>query len=93
MDEVTFQPPAGLPDISQMEFWTAPRSERLDAFRVLRDTPGLPKYPERFLEGSPFPPGPGYFAVTRHEDVWAASRNPELFALGSAQTSPTCPKS
>lgn len=82
MDEVTFQPPAGLPDISQMEFWTAPQSERLDAFRVLRDTPGLPKYPERFLEGSPFPPGPGYFAVTRHEDVWAASRNPELFCSG-----------
>ena len=82
MDEVTFQPPAGLPDISTMEFWTGPRNERSEAFRILRNTPGLPKYPERFLEGSPFPPGPGYHAVTRHEDVWAASRNPELFCSG-----------
>lgn len=77
-----FDPPAGLPDISQMAFWIAPRSERLEAFRILRATPGLPKYPERFLPGSPFPPGPGYHAVTRHEDVWAASRNAELFCSG-----------
>ncbi|MGA1566323.1 MAG: cytochrome P450 [Ilumatobacteraceae bacterium] len=82
MSEIAFDPPAGLPDISQMAFWLAPRSERIEAFRTLRDTPGLPKYPERFLEGSPFPPGPGYFAVTRYDDVWAASRNPELFCSG-----------
>ena len=82
MSEIAFDPPAGLPDISQMAFWVAPRSDRIEAFRTLRDTPGLPKYPERFLEGSPFPPGPGYFAVTRYDDVWAASRNPELFCSG-----------
>ena len=82
MSDIAFDPPAGLPDISQMQFWIAPRSERIEAFRMLRDTPGLPKYPERFLEGSPFPPGPGYRAVTRYEDVWAASRNPELFCSG-----------
>jgi cytochrome P450 len=82
MSDIAFDPPAGLPDISQMAFWLAPRDERIAAFQTLRNTPGLPKYPERFLEGSPFPPGPGYFAVTRHEDVWAASRNPELFCSG-----------
>ena len=82
MSDVTFPAPEGLPDISQMEFWTGPRPERLAAFKQLRDTPGLPKFPERFLEGSPFPPGPGYFVVTRHEDVWAASRNSELFCSG-----------
>ncbi len=65
-----------------MDFWTAPRDERESAFAELRATPGLPKYPERFLEGSPFPPGPGYHAVTRYDDVWQASRNPELFCSG-----------
>ena len=29
-----------------------------------------------------FPRGPGYWAVTRHDDVWAASRNPQLFISG-----------
>jgi cytochrome P450 len=28
------------------------------------------------------PKGPGYWAVTRHDDVWAASRNPEVFISG-----------
>ena len=82
MSDIAFDPPAGLPDISQMAFWLAPREERIAAFQTLRNTPGLPKYPERFLEGSPFPPGPGYYAVTRYDDVWAASRNPELFCSG-----------
>ena len=82
MSDIAFDPPAGLPDISQMAFWLAPREERIAAFQALRNTPGLPKYPERFLEGSPFPPGPGYYAVTRYDDVWAASRNPELFCSG-----------
>jgi cytochrome P450 len=74
--------PAGLPDISQWEFWTGDRAARADAWRVLRDTPGLPFYPERTFADSPFDPGPGYFAVTRHEDVWHASRNAELFCSG-----------
>ena len=26
-----------------------------------------------------FPKGPGYYAVTRYDDVWHASRNPQLF--------------
>ena len=30
----------------------------------------------------PFAKGPGYCAVTRHEDVWMASRNPQLFCSG-----------
>ena len=28
------------------------------------------------------PPGPGFWAVTRYEDVWTASRHPELFGSG-----------
>jgi methyl-branched lipid omega-hydroxylase len=75
-------PPEGLPDISQWEFWTGDRAARLAAWRVLRCTPGLPFYPERTFVDSPFEPGPGYFAVTRHDDVWRASRHPELFCSG-----------
>jgi len=69
-------------DLSTVEFWTAPRPWRHAAFRTLRDRPGLPFYAERVIEDAPFPPGPGYFAATRHEDVWAISRNPELFCSG-----------
>jgi cytochrome P450 len=74
--------PAGLPDISQWDFWTGDRAARARAWRVLRDTPGLPFYPERTFADSPFDPGPGYYAVTRHDDVWHASRHPELFCSG-----------
>ncbi len=75
-------PPAGLPDISEWDFWIGDRRARADGFRTLRATPGLPFYPERVLEDSPFAPGPGYYAVTRHEDLWTASRHPELFCSG-----------
>ena len=33
------------------------------------------------------PPGPGYYAVTRHADVYAASRLPEVFCSGRGSTS------
>ncbi|MEZ5295830.1 MAG: hypothetical protein R2697_06030 [Ilumatobacteraceae bacterium] len=71
--------PAGLPDISDWEFWTGDRAARAEGFRVLRDTPGLVKFPEVVFGESPFEPGAGYYAVTRHEDVWHVSRHPELF--------------
>jgi cytochrome P450 len=75
-------PPAGLPDISDWDLWTEGRDRRPAAWRQLRDTPGLPFYPERTFADSPLDPGPGYYAVTRHEDVWHASRSPELFCSG-----------
>lgn len=34
------------------------------------------------MEGSPFPPGRGYRALTRHDDIWHVSRNPQLFCSG-----------
>ncbi len=74
--------PEGVPDISQWEFWTGDRAARAPAWRALRDTPGLPFFPERTFVDSPFEPGPGYYAVTRHDDVWYASRRPELFCSG-----------
>jgi cytochrome P450 len=69
-------------DLSDPEFWAAPRTQRDAAFALLRDTPTLQHFNERIIEESPFPPGPGYYALTRHEDVWHVSRNPKLFCSG-----------
>ena len=63
-------------------FWLADRDHREAAFRTLRDTPGLQFFDEWVFADSPFPPGPGYLALARHEDVLAASRNPQLFCSG-----------
>jgi cytochrome P450 len=79
---VITEPPAGLPDISAWDFWSGDRRARAEAFETLRATAGLPFYPERVLDDSPFPPGPGYYAVTRHADLWHASRHPDLFCSG-----------
>ena len=45
----------------------------------MRDTPGLPFFEEALIEDSPFPRGPGYYALSRHEDIWHVSRNAQLF--------------
>jgi methyl-branched lipid omega-hydroxylase len=69
-------------DLSDIEFWLRDRDWRNAAFKTLRDTPGLPFYEERVFEGFPFPPGPGYYVASRHEDVWQVSRNAQLFCSG-----------
>jgi cytochrome P450 len=69
-------------DLSDPEFWVAPRPFREAAFRTLRDTPGLVHYAEWPIPDSPFPTGPGYWALTRHDDIWHVSRNPALFCSG-----------
>ena len=74
--------PLGSFDLSDPDFWLQPRDHREGAFKTLRDTPGLQFFKEREVEGVPFPAGPGYYALTRHEDVWAASRNAQLFCSG-----------
>jgi cytochrome P450 len=79
---VTNPIPLGEIDLSSLEFWLADRRWRNEAYRTLRNEPGLPFFSERVIEGYPFPPGPGYFAVTRHEDAWTVSRNPQLFCSG-----------
>ena len=69
-------------DLSDPEFWLLPRDVREGAFHALRNEPGLHYYQEFVFPDSPFPPGPGYFSLVSHEDVWFASRNPELFISG-----------
>ena len=69
-------------NLSNPEFWIAPRDYREGAFRSLRNAEGLRFYDEWLFEDSPFPPGAGYWSLVRHEDVWFASRNPQLFISG-----------
>ncbi|MFM8530578.1 MAG: cytochrome P450, partial [Ilumatobacteraceae bacterium] len=69
-------------DLSDPEFWTKDRPWREGAFRTLRDEAPFAFFEERVIENAPFPPGPGYRAVTRHDDIWHISRNPQLFCSG-----------
>ncbi len=69
-------------DLSSFDFWVAPREERDGAFKTLRDEAPVRFFHEIQFEGSPIPPRPGYWALTRYEDVWQASRNPKLFCSG-----------
>jgi cytochrome P450 len=69
-------------NLSDPEFWLLPRDVRDGAFRALRQEPGLQFFDEWKFVDSPFPQGPGYYALSRYEDVWFASRNPQLFCSG-----------
>ena len=66
--------------LSEVDFWLQPRDFRENAFHTLRERAPVHFFDE--MEFPPFPKGPGYFALTRHEDVWHASRNPSLFCSG-----------
>ena len=70
-------------ELSDPAFWIRDRDYRDAAFRMLRDTPGLRYFDEWVFPDSPFPQGPGYWALARHEDVFAASRNAQLFCSGN----------
>ncbi|MSO60300.1 MAG: cytochrome P450, partial [Ilumatobacteraceae bacterium] len=69
-------------NLSSQEFWTADRDFREGAFKTLRDESPFQFFEEFLIEGSPFPRGPGYRALTRHQDIWHVSRNPEIFCSG-----------
>ena len=69
-------------DLSSETFWTAPRDWRFGAFKTLRDEAPFQFFEEIQVENSPIPRGPGYRALTRHDDIWHVSRHPELFCSG-----------
>jgi cytochrome P450 len=67
-------------DLSQFEFWELPEEVRDAAFSTLRKENPVPFFEE--IEIEPFPRGPGYYSLTKHDDVLFASRHPEIFASG-----------
>ncbi|NMI00954.1 cytochrome P450 [Pseudonocardia acidicola] len=73
-------------DLSDIDgFWTAPIIERAAGFAALRETDAIPFYPEP--EFTYVQPGPGFYALTRLDDVVEASRNPQIFTSGRGSTS------
>jgi cytochrome P450 len=81
---LTFEPRTELSvddiDLSDQEFWALPEEEREGAFAVLRRERPVSFHAERAY--GPVPAGPGYWALSRHQDVLDASKQPELFCSG-----------
>ncbi len=72
-------------DLSDIEFWAKPWSERNAAFATLRRENPIAYFPEPIVE--PFPEGPGYYAITKMHDVLEISRHPEVFCSGQGAVS------
>jgi cytochrome P450 len=68
-------------DLSSLEFWQAPLTERAAAFAALRAKEGLHFNAEPEAAAG-LPQGPGFYSLTRHAEVVEASRRPELFCSG-----------
>jgi cytochrome P450 len=67
--------------ISPLSFWASTAEVREESFKILRDERPVSWHPP--LEGSLMTPEQdGFWAVTRHADVVAVSRDPELFCSG-----------
>jgi methyl-branched lipid omega-hydroxylase len=83
--------PLSLSDInlSDMDFWRRPWSEREAAFATLRRESPITHFPDVGVEGSAieFPLGNGWYALTRHRDVAEASRHPDIFTSGAGAVS------
>lgn len=67
--------------ISPLSFWTKTASEREESFKILRDERPVSWHPP--LEGAlMMAEQEGFWAITRHEDVVAVSKNATVFCSG-----------
>ncbi|MGH9172574.1 MAG: cytochrome P450 [Acidimicrobiales bacterium] len=67
-------------DLSSIDFWLRPPEEREAAFALLRRERPVPFFEELALEN--LAAGPGYYCLTKYDDVMYASRHADLFASG-----------
>lgn len=69
-------------DLSDESFWALPIEERDGAYKTLREQRPLAHFEDPDLGGMEgyVTKGEGYFAVTRHADIIAMSRQPEIFS-------------
>ena len=76
------RPPYDEVSLSPLSFWRKSPEEREQDFAVLRRERPVSWHPP--AEGSMMPPqdGSGFWAVTRHADIVAVSRDPETFCSG-----------
>ena len=78
-------------NLSDIEFWLRPEHERVEGFRLLRQERPVTFFEEPEYEGGILPQGPGYWSLTKHDDVMFVSRHPDLFISGSGTNIPTFP--
>ncbi|MBB5161002.1 cytochrome P450 [Mycobacterium sp. AZCC_0083] len=64
-------------NLGEWEFWAQDDDLREGAFATLRREEPISWQPSFVLEAEP---GEGHWALTRHEDVFHASRHPEIFS-------------
>ena len=76
-------------DLSDTNFWLESLEFREAAFALLRREAPVKFFAELPFEA--FPAGPGYWALTRYDDIWHASRNPQLFCSGKGSNIPDLP--
>lgn len=76
-------------DLNDPEFWARPLREREGAFLTLREEKPLGFWAEPDLSAAGIPPGPGYYGVTKFDDIVEISRAPERFCSGKGATSVT----
>ena len=74
-------------DPSDIEFWARPLDEREGAFLTLRTEKPLGFFAEPDASEVGIPPGPGYYAVTKYQDIIDISRQPDVFCSGKGATS------
>jgi cytochrome P450 len=67
-------------EVGDFDFWTRPVSEIEAAFARLRAEDAICRFEEPATEL--LPQGPGFWALVRHEHVYQASCQPELFCSG-----------
>ncbi|MFV8051766.1 cytochrome P450 [Mycobacterium sp. 48b] len=81
-------PPPDVPraaiELGSWQFWREDDDIRDGAFAALRREDPVSYHPACVLEG--FPESPGHWAVTRYDDVFHASRHPEIFSSASGIT-------
>jgi len=70
--------------LGDQEFWAAPEAEREAGFARLRHEAPISFHEEPFIEG--YGQGPGFWALTRFDDVVHTSRHPELFCSSRGGT-------
>lgn len=67
-------------DLSAVEFWAKPWDERCEAFRYLRDHDPVTWQPAPEALAPGLENVKGYWAITRHDDIRALSRNTTVFS-------------
>jgi len=70
-------------------FWRLPNAQREGAFATLRELRPVSFHAETVIP--PLPPGPGFWALTKYDDVLAVSRDADSFCSGRGSSIPDTP--